>query len=182
MSDRDNSTGKKFVVDDAPDDGEVFQYDIERDEYVSKPLPESVGGGETWVKASYSYSDFVTGRETEEDSEIVVETFPIDTIVEGLIVRRVTNVNDPDMSGDAIGLQLILGTEALIDTSWGFDHPAPLTHSVNRATIDDNTFYVLRASKELKIRLIASQYGAHTMGDITSGTLEVYYKVAALPV
>jgi hypothetical protein len=133
----------------------------------------SAAGG--WRKKKFEYSDFVTGNEGESNFSLSFGNVPAGWYVEAALVYVRDTWNDP---GDGIGFQLTLDgldliNQGSIDGGSGYYIPASNANMETCNRISEN-------SRTLAAVINPSLSGSHTMSQITSGAIDVHWKITQL--
>lgn len=134
------------------------------------------GGGTDWTVYSFVYTDFVTGNEAEENVELDVVEVPANTFVEKVLLYIDDAWNDP---GDGLPIHVNLGGMEVVggsDLSGSADFYVIGT-AADLATASE----VDTAARDITVIVNPAEFGAHTMAQVTSGSLKVYVKMKALP-
>ncbi len=180
MSQAADNAAKMINIPVAPTDGDVLTFRTETNDFrPEQPAEASPGGAAGYTKYSYTFADFVTGRETETNTELTVVTRDAGTVLDDVKVF-VDNWNDPGNIGDGLTSQVNIDGYPLFGDNSVFIEDQTKYINVAQARIDSSTKRVSDSSTILSIVINAAEFGAHTMGDLTRGTVDVYVKMTAL--
>jgi hypothetical protein len=134
------------------------------------------GGSTGWAVYSFDYLDFVTGNEAESNVELVVVEIPANTFVEKVLLYIDDAWNDP---GDGMPIYVNLAGQTVAgqaDLSGSGDFYLISTAAALATAVEVNTI-----ARDITVVVNPAEFGAHTMTEITSGSLRVYVKTTALP-
>lgn len=167
----DNGVKPLLRGDRVPQNGDVLVYDAAQEGWVPGEASS------VWTEYVKTYSDFVVGNESSGSAEITVATIPANTFIEEVLVRidSGNEFNDPG-DGTVIILNLTFKPNLLpaeyIDGATG--------HFIVTKT-DLEGVQVSEVSRTLSIVLQVDADAAHTLNEITTGTLSVLVKTSQLP-
>lgn len=130
-----------------------------------------------WIKQSYTFEDFVDGNETEENVALSVCNIPAKHVIEQAILHINDTWNDP---GDGLPVHVLVdGTNELAGGS-DVSGSSDFYISATQANIDSPIQRISPSSRAITVVVNPAEFGAHTMDDITSGSLSVFVKMSAI--
>ena len=164
----DNSV-KQIKLQTAPVDGELLSYDAATETFnnVSPSAATTL-----WTKYVVPLADLADGNELNSTAEITIATIAADTFVDKVALKVTQVWDDP---GGGVTMTVVIDSDTAI--SVGLDAEAAGDYTISaQGTLD--AIQALATSRPLKV---AIDYGVNTLGDATTGEVEIYVRSQALP-